>query len=122
MWRGNSKEKDTEERVDYLRVSRRKIFSQGFLTNALNPKVALFFLAFLPQFVSVDAPSKPLAFLFLGLLFTFNGTLVNLLWAWTAARVSTLLGGGGQYGTWIKRVAGSLFIGLGIRLALADSD
>ena len=121
MWRGNSKEKDTEERVDYLRVSRRKIFSQGFLTNALNPKVALFFLAFLPQFVSVDAPSKPLAFLFLGLLFTFNGTLVNLLWAWTAARVSTLLGGGGQYGTWIKRVAGSLFIGLGIRLALADS-
>ncbi len=121
MWRGNGNEKNTKEKADFFRVSRRKIFSQGFLTNALNPKVALFFLAFLPQFVSAEAPSKPLAFLFLGLLFTFNGTLVNLLWAWTAARLSTVMGGGGRYGTWIKRVAGSLFIGLGIKLALADS-
>lgn len=120
MWRqnGNGDEQVEEE---YFRVSKRKLYTQGFLTNALNPKVALFFLAFLPQFVSVDAPSKPLAFLFLGIVFTFNGTLVNLFYAWSAARVSSMIGGGGKYGKWIKRAAGTLFVGLGIRLAMADS-
>jgi len=53
----------------------RKIYMQGFVTNVLNPKVALFFLALLPQFIAADAPSKPLAFLFLGALFVVNGTL-----------------------------------------------
>lgn len=120
MWRGNGNGKK-EVPSQYLRVSRRKIFTQGFLTNALNPKVALFFLAFLPQFVSADAVSKPMAFLFLGVLFTFNGTMVNLLWAWSSSRISHMLGGGVKYGTWIKRTAGTLFVGLGIRLAFADS-
>jgi threonine/homoserine/homoserine lactone efflux protein len=55
------------------------VFLQGFLTNVLNPKVALFFLAFLPQFVDADAPSKILALLFLGLLFDFNGTPLRRL-------------------------------------------
>jgi threonine/homoserine/homoserine lactone efflux protein len=96
------------------------VFSQGFLTNALNPKVALFFMAFLPQFVSTDAANKPLAFLCLGGVFTVNGTLVNLGYAWFAAKASAVFGGGGKYGSWIKRAAGTLFVGLGIRLAFAD--
>ncbi len=117
-WRadGNGHAADRE----YARISRRKVFTQGFLTNALNPKVALFFLAFLPQFVAHEAPSKPLAFLFLGVVFTINGTFVNLIYAWSAARVSSLVGTGGRYSRWIKRAAGTLFIGLGIRLALAE--
>jgi len=102
------------------RVPARKVFTQGFLTNALNPKVALFFLAFLPQFVEAGAGSRPLAFLLLGVIFTVNGTLVNLLWAWSAARLSTMLGGGGRFGVWIKRAVGTLFVGFGVRLALAD--
>ncbi|MUM77550.1 LysE family translocator [Pseudodesulfovibrio sp. F-1] len=102
------------------RASARKVFTQGFLTNALNPKVALFFLAFLPQFVDAGAGSRPLAFLLLGVIFTVNGTLVNLLWAWSAARLSTMLGGGGRFGVWIKRAVGALFVGFGVRLALAD--
>ncbi|MDR7335555.1 LysE family translocator [Roseateles asaccharophilus] len=52
---------------------------QGFLTNALNPKVALFFLALLPQFILADAPSKTLAFLFLGGWFIAQGLLFLLV-------------------------------------------
>jgi threonine/homoserine/homoserine lactone efflux protein len=102
------------------RVSARRVFTQGFLTNALNPKVALFFLAFLPQFVDAGAGSRPMAFLLLGVIFTVNGTLINLLWAWSAARLSTMLGGGGRFGVWIKRAVGALFVSFGIRLALAE--
>jgi threonine/homoserine/homoserine lactone efflux protein len=97
----------------------RGIFFQGFLTNVLNPKVALFFLAFLPQFVLSDAPSKPLAFFFLGVIFDFNGTLWNLLVAWSTARLSRRLGASGRFKKWFNRCVGSLFVCVGIRLALA---
>ena len=100
-------------------TSMRGIFFQGFLTNILNPKVALFFLAFLPQFVSSDAPSKPLAFLFLGMIFDLNGTIWNLLVAWSTARISSRLGTSDQFKTWFNRCVGSLFVFVGIRLALA---
>ena len=80
----------------------RKIVAQGFLTNVLNPKVALFFLAFVPQFILPSAANKPLAFLFLGAIFTVNGVLWCLFLAWAAARV------------------GALFVGLGLRLAFAE--
>jgi len=122
MFRGNGNGSGSaEQERQHPPVTRRKVFSQGFLTNALNPKVALFFLAFLPQFVSADAPAKSLAFLFLGVVFTMNGTIVNLLWAWSSARVLAIFGAGRRHGAWARRVAGSLFIGLGIRLAMADS-
>jgi threonine/homoserine/homoserine lactone efflux protein len=97
----------------------RKVFLQGFLTNVLNPKVALFFLAFLPQFVANDAPSKPLALLFLGLIFDVNGTLWNLAVAWSTANLSGRLSGGAAFKTWFDRAVGSLFIVVGIRLMLS---
>jgi len=103
-----------------LRPARlRSIFFQGFLTNVLNPKVALFFLAFLPQFVMADAPSKPVTFLFLGAIFDFNGTLWNLLVAWSTASISSRLAGGDRFKTWFNRCVGSLFVLVGLRLALA---
>ena len=99
-------------------ISTRNIFLQGFLTNVLNPKVALFFLAFLPQFVLSDAPSKPLAFLFLGVIFDFNGTLWNLFVAWSTARLSRVATGE-RFRRWFNRSVGGLFVLVGIRLALS---
>jgi threonine/homoserine/homoserine lactone efflux protein len=97
----------------------RKVFIQGFLTNVLNPKVALFFLAFLPQFVDADSPSKPLAFLFLGVVFDLNGTLWNLFVAWSSARLTGGLRRSATFTKWFDRTVGSIFVLLGIRLALA---
>jgi len=99
-------------------VRLRTIFSQGFLTNVLNPKVALFFLAFLPQFVDPGAPSKALAFLLLGLVFNLNGTLWNLFVAWSSARIGRAAARHGALSRWFNRCVGALFIWLGLRLAL----
>jgi threonine/homoserine/homoserine lactone efflux protein len=99
------------------RANFRGIFLQGFLTNVLNPKVALFFLAFLPQFVSVDAPSKAVAFLLLGAIFDFNGTLWNLLVAWSTARLSARITASRRITPWLNRCIGTLFVGLGLRIA-----
>jgi threonine/homoserine/homoserine lactone efflux protein len=95
------------------------IFIQGFLTNVLNPKVALFFLAFLPQFVAAQATSKPVAFLVLGAIFDINGTIWNLIVAWSTARLSTSLSPGAAFKRWFNRCVGGVFIFIGIRLALA---
>jgi threonine/homoserine/homoserine lactone efflux protein len=98
----------------------RGIFLQGFLTNVLNPKVALFFLAFLPQFVDSEAPN-PLAFLFLGAIFDINGTLWNLLVARLAAGISSALAPSMTCKQWFNRCVGGVFILVGLRLALADN-
>jgi threonine/homoserine/homoserine lactone efflux protein len=96
-----------------------RVFAQGFVTNVLNPKVALFFLAFLPQFIAADAPSKAAAFLVLGAIFNVNGTLWNLLVAWSAGNLGKRLSARSPAATWLHRTVGALFIALGIRLALA---
>ena len=95
------------------------VFWQGFLTNALNPKVALFFLAFLPQFIALDAPAKPLAFLVLGAIFTFNATLWNLLVAWSAARMTAALASRAL--AWGERLIGAFFVFLGLRLLAEEA-
>jgi threonine/homoserine/homoserine lactone efflux protein len=83
-------------------ISLRQVFLQGALTNILNPKVALFFLAFLPQFVAADTPHKAAALLLLGLIFVFNGTLWCLAVASFAARAAGRIRGSGQATRWIN--------------------
>jgi threonine/homoserine/homoserine lactone efflux protein len=96
----------------------RQVFLQGSLTNVLNPKVALFFLAFLPQFVAADSPHKTAAFLLLGLIFIFNGTLWCLGVAAFAARAPGRIRQSGRALAWINRALGGLFVYLGVRVAM----
>jgi len=95
------------------------VFRGGFLTNVLNPKVALFFLAFVPQFIPADAPDKVQAFLLLGLLFTLNSIPVNSGWAlaaaWLARRDAMR-----NAMHWLERAAAVMFIGFGLGLAASD--
>lgn len=99
-----------------------RIFWQGFLTNALNPKVALFFLAFVPQFIDASSPAKVMAFLFLGVVFNVNGTLWNISVAWMAARLLSQLTAAADVGLWLNRVLGGLFVGLGVKLAFSERN
>jgi threonine/homoserine/homoserine lactone efflux protein len=103
-------------------ASLKQIFSQGFLTNVLNPKVALFFLAFVPQFIDPAAANKPLAFVILGAIFDFNGMLWCNFLAWTAATASARLKGNAKLGNILNRACGCLFVGLGIKLVFAKQN
>jgi threonine/homoserine/homoserine lactone efflux protein len=101
-------------------ASLRAVFLGGFWTNVLNPKVAIFFLAFVPQFIAPDASNKALAFVLLGSLFNINSIPVNSGWAlvaaWMARRDAV------QRGMhWLDRVAGVMFIAFGLKLALSEN-
>jgi threonine/homoserine/homoserine lactone efflux protein len=98
-------------------ISLRQVFWQGAATNLLNPKVALFFLAFLPQFVDADAPHKAVAFLVLGMIFISTGTLWCLGVAAFAARAAGRIRQSGRALLWINRALGGLFVYLGVRIA-----
>jgi threonine/homoserine/homoserine lactone efflux protein len=103
-------------------VAPHKVFWQGAMTNALNPKVALFFLAFLPQFITPGVSGQAAAFLVLGAWFNLGGTLVNVVVALLASGVRRRLAQGGSTGSvgaWLQRAAGALFVALGIKLALS---
>ena len=97
-----------------------RVFWQGAFTNILNPKVALFFLAFLPQFVAADSNQKPLAFLVLGLIFIFTGTLWCLGIAAFAARAASRIRQSAGAMAWVNRLLGGLFVYLGIRVAMLE--
>lgn len=97
-----------------------RIFWQGFATNVLNPKVALFFLAFVPQFIDVRSPGKVQAFLLLGTIFNTTGTLWNLFVAWSAASLARRLDVAARVGRWLNRTLGAIFIALGVKLALTE--
>lgn len=98
-----------------------QVFLNGCWTNMLNPKVALFFLAFVPQFIGPGVTHKTGAFLALGTLFSVNGALVNMAWAWVAAWAARRVSLRRSAMAWLDRLSGTLFIGFGWRLGLADA-
>jgi threonine/homoserine/homoserine lactone efflux protein len=95
-----------------------RIYRQGVITNVLNPKVALFFAAFLPQFADPSRGPVLRQLLLLGLLFNVSGTVVNLAVAWLAARAGDSMRRRVGPALVLERVTGVVFIALGLRLAL----
>ena len=96
-----------------------RIFWQGVLTNVLNPKVALFFLAFLPQFINVESKHTALQILFLGTWFNVGGTLVNIIVAILFGKIGTWLSQSPRFIQWQERITGAMLIALGIKVALS---
>lgn len=97
------------------------VFWQGALTNVLNPKVALFFLAFVPQFVSVERGRVALQFALLGVTFCVTGTLVNLLVGLASGRIARVFRERRSVKRHLDRVVGAVFVTRGIRLALSEA-
>ncbi len=95
----------------------RRIYRQGVVTNVLNPKVALFFLSFLPQFVRPEAAHSPAPFLVLGGTFLVTGALWCFFLAYTASRMTERLRRHSIIGRVLPKISGMVFIGLGLQLA-----
>lgn len=97
-----------------------RVFRRGFLTNVLNPKVALFFLAFVPQFIAPDAGHPLAAFVALGVLFIVNSLPVCCAYAWLAGWAARRAGALQRMLQRLDRIAGFMFIGFGVKLAMSE--
>ena len=97
----------------------RRAFAQGIVVNVLNPKTALFFLAFLPQFVDPNAPQPALQIAFLGVLFALLGMVTDSLWALAAGTAGGVLRRSRRFVTGQRYVTGTVYVGLGVATAFA---
>lgn len=96
------------------------MFRRGFIMNVVNPKVALFFLAFLPQFVSPRSGSPALQMFLLGLLFMAQAVVLFSVIGWLSGSVGNLILKRPRIARWFGRLTAGIFASLGIRLALAE--
>jgi threonine/homoserine/homoserine lactone efflux protein len=94
-----------------------KIYSQGFLTNVFNPKVALFFISFLPQFIDSSRAHGPIPFLILGFTFFTTGTIWCLFLVFFASMITRGLRKNAAISHIMQKCCGGIFIGLGLKLA-----
>jgi threonine/homoserine/homoserine lactone efflux protein len=122
LLRGNEMPKDTDAVIEVAAPTALRVFYQGMLTNVLNPKVALFFLAFLPQFVDPMSQTRVFAFLVLGITFLTTGTAWCLIVAVASGQLRALFIRNPTLRTWIDRITGTLFLALGIRLAASHAS
>ena len=118
---GNGAAIAAAQSVTPVAASLRSVFLGGFWTNVLNPKVAIFFLAFVPQFIAPGTDNKALAFVLLGVLFNVNAIPVSAGWALAASWMARRAGAVQRAMHWLDRAAGALFIGFGLKLAWTDA-
>ena len=96
--------------------SRRKLFVQGVITNVTNPKVALFFISFIPQFISVDNQYGPIPFLILGSIFAVMGAITSFIIAIFSSSLTRKLRDNIVAEKIINKISGAVFVILGISL------
>jgi threonine/homoserine/homoserine lactone efflux protein len=119
-WKAWRSRNETAEIAEHRPAGLGRIFLEGALTNLLNPKVALFILAFLPQFVDPAKGNVAGQILFLGLLFNVGGTAVNLAVACSAAAARGLVKGSPRFAGLMRRLSALVFVGLALRLAASE--
>ncbi len=102
------------------RAGQLKVYRQAVFTNLLNPKVAMFYLAFLPQFVEPVSRHAAVPFIILGLTFTFTGTVWCLILALMSSRIQSHLMAHENFSRLIRRCCGAVLVGLGVRLAFTS--
>lgn len=107
----------SENKITHVKpLELNKIYRQGILTNVLNPKVALFFLAFLPQFINVNYAQGAVPFLILGLTFMTTGTIWCLFLAYASSQISNTLRSNNRISNIMQKISGLIFIALGLKL------
>lgn len=99
--------------------SARRLFFKGLLANAINPKVVLFFLSFLPQFVVASRGDANWQIAWLGLAFTVQAAVLFGLLGYFSGSIGQWLNRTPRAGMWLDRIAGAIFVGLGLRLIVA---
>jgi Putative threonine efflux protein len=107
-----------EEIEKMPRVNKLKLLRQGIITNVLNPKVAIFFLSFLPQFVDPTSPSFKLQLLVLGTWFDFQGAVILVGVAWVLGKTTQFFKQNPTFWNVQQKITGFVLIGLGIKIAL----
>ncbi|MCP4969140.1 MAG: LysE family translocator [Arcobacter sp.] len=101
-----------------LSMNKVKVFNTGVLINIFNPKIAIFFITFLPQFIDTNSSNSSIALFILGLIFILFGFLVNVIIAYTSLHLSNKFSFKNDISNIIQKVTGVLFIGFGFKLAL----
>jgi threonine/homoserine/homoserine lactone efflux protein len=107
--------------LELPRRSLTRLYRDGFVVNLLNPKTALFFLAFLPQFVDPSRGAVAFQIAFLGLLFALMGLMSDGLYALAAGTAGRWVKRSARYLPWERYVTGGVFIGLGLTAAFAGN-
>jgi len=115
------REESPELSQDASRTKLSRVFGQGIIVNILNPKTALFFFAFLPQFVDASRGNVALQILFLGTLFAVMGMTSDSLWALFAGSVALRLNRNSHWNRTQRYVSGGVLISLGVATALAGT-
>ena len=115
-----SKKKSIQFKKELPPLSNAKIFVRGAVTNVLNPKVALFFLAFLPQFIHAGSKNPQWQILFLGVWFNVGGTIVNTLVSILFGKIGQWLSQSPRFIQWQERFTGAMLVALGIKVALSS--
>ncbi len=105
--------------INLRHVDKWKLLKQGIITNALNPKVALFFLSFLPQFIQINSPLYKVQLFSLGLWFDLQGSLILVIVAYLLGKTGNFIKNNEKFWRIQEKITGMILIGLGIKVALS---